>query len=497
MRNLGLVILAALAMAACGKSTDSGTDNGSGGDVPVGPDGVVLVDGVQAETSMDVDYPKECTTNADCEAKATAAGLDPTLAACDCNNACVQTTPMAQGGCREDKNCGSAAYCDPCNKVCKPKLLACQDCDNDYQCDPDTRCVGEFTYLGLGVSFEKKVCAPLCLTSTRVCTVEGAPVNSFVCADAAVDANYGACIPISLSCKDTVQKCNADSDCPDTVKQKCWTDLHICGCRDTLACDFGTYCNKNTHKCVPGCSSDTECGKDKICDLGECRDACTGSLTGSNVTGCPSELPSGFEDKAWDCVKGHCKIPGMCFQPTDCIEQETYCDADTHTCKKGCLIDFDCKTSAKICDTQAKVCIDKGCTGNFECGCGQVCNLGNDHCETAVGKYCEPCDQNNGDTACGEKTTMCIGFKDQKTNEDKGSYCMPPCGSDPDNPCPQGWQCEDVKDDKGVSQGKVCVRFCYVEVKGGCAMGQPSNFAEGAEPSGETSTTETASTSEI
>jgi hypothetical protein len=50
---------------------------------------------------------------------------------------------------------------------------------------------------------------------------------------------------------------------------------------------------------------------------------------------------------------------------------------------------------------------------------------------------------------------------------------MPPCSQDPENLCPQGWQCQDVKDDKGVSHGKVCIRFCYKEVMGGCAMGNP------------------------
>ena len=142
------------------------------------------------------------------------------------------------------------------------------------------------------------------------------------------------------------------------------------------------------------------------------------------------------------------------MSPIDCHEKETYCDANTRTCQPGCLLDFDCKSSARICDTSNKVCMDRGCTANYWCSCGQVCNLSNNKCETAVGKYCEVCDQQQ-DNPCGDKATMCIGFKDEKTNEDKGSYCMPPCGPDPDNPCPQGWQCEDVKDDKGAERGRI------------------------------------------
>lgn len=108
------------------------------------------------------------------------------------------------------------------------------------------------------------------------------------------------------------------------------------------------------------------------------------------------------------------------------------------------------------------------------------------------GKYCEPCNQDDGETACGEdKEIMCIGFQDKDGN-DKGSYCMPPCSQDPENPCPQGWQCQEIKDDQGKSYGKKCIRFCYQEVKGGCAIGQPSDFPDTAPDAA--GTTETAST---
>lgn len=478
------IIVFSLVFLGCSSGSVEG--DLTSGDVTAGGD-TVWSDTPSDSTSIEVAYPKECEKDEDCADKALSLGKDPANFACNCNYECIEVAPIKDGGCHLDKNCGSEAYCDPCTKTCKPKLLPCQPCTSDIQCDPDTRCVDSFSYMGIGITMKTKVCAPLCLVKTRVCTVEGAPPGSFVCADADVgDPAYGACIPISLNCEDTVKKCHDDSDCADPKKEKCWPDLHICGCRDTLSCDFGYYCNKHTHKCVEGCTSDTQCGAEKVCEAGECQEACTGSLANGNVKGCPEELPQGFEDKAYDCINGHCKIPGMCFQPIDCHEKENYCDAETHTCKPGCLFDFDCKSSAKICDTSTYPgkCVDRGCTGNFECGCGEVCKLDEEKCVPAEGKYCEPCDQQKGEEACGDKSILCIGFKDPETNEDKGSYCMPPCSPDPENPCPQGWQCQEVKDDKGISHGKVCIRFCYREVAGGCAIGQPKppESAEGTIP---------------
>ncbi len=462
--RLNLAISLAFAMlagaAACGGSKDK---NDAGGT----PDVVVNVDGVDPElpdgaTAEEVTPQRECESDAECIATK-GEGY-----ACNCEFKCILVPDRETGnGCTEDKNCGSEAFCDSCTKICRPLLPACEPCEKDEQCAGQmSHCVDTVTVAGITTTMNQKVCAPWCPLSTGACAVEGSVPGSYMCARVEDDAKNGVCVPNSLNCGNLPSRCETDADCgPD---EKCWTDLKTCGCRDALSCGFGQACHPTTHRCVDGCTADTECGSQKVCNAGLCQDACTGTLADKNVVGCDDPVP--MEGKEWDCVEGHCMVPGMCFSAIDCREPETYCNAGTRTCVSGCQIDYDCKQAAKICDTVANVCIDRGCDANFWCSCGQVCNLAESKCETAEGKYCDPCDQQQEDP-CGDKATMCIGFKDPKTDEDKGSYCMPPCGPDPKNPCPQGWQCQDVKDDKGVSQGKVCIRFCYQKVAGGCAMG--------------------------
>ncbi len=397
--------------------------------------------------------------------------------ACNCENKCI----AAQ--CREDPNCGSDKYCDPCYKVCLPKLPACARCDADSQCEGEwSRCVSEFSVAGLITTFPEPVCATWCPLTTGVCVVEGAPQGAYVCANIGDPVN-GVCVPAGLDCGQVGKKCESDADCPDPLKQKCWLDRHVCGCRDALSCAFGEACHPITHQCVPGCTSDVECGLGKVCTAGLCHDACSKTPDGI-VVGCDDPPP--IEGKAWDCDdKGHCYIPGMCFSPLDCREKETYCDTDTHECKPGCLIDYDCKSSAKICDPVGMTCLDKPCEGNYECACGEVCDLKDDPptCKAAEGNYCAPCDQQQGEKACGDKDTLCIEFQTED-GQSKGSYCMPPCGPDPENPCPQGWECTEIKDDQGKSYGKKCIRFCYHKIEG-CAIGNPPE----PEPSPETATT--------
>lgn len=384
--------------------------------------------------------------------------------ACNCEHKCISAQ------CLSDDNCGSDKYCDPCYKVCLQKLPACARCTADNQCEGlMTRCVKEVTVAGVTTVFPEAICAPWCPLATSVCAVEGAPQGAYICASIG-DPKDGVCVPESLDCGKVGKKCEKDEDCEDPIKQKCWPDRHVCGCRDALSCPFGEACHPLTHQCIPGCTTDVECGVGKVCAAGLCRDAC--KKEGDVVIGCDDPPP--MEGKEWDCdEKGHCYIPGMCFSPLDCREKETYCDTETHECKPGCLIDFDCKSSAKICDPISKKCLDKPCSGNFECACGEVCDLKADPptCKPAQGKYCEPCDPQKGEEACGDKDTLCVEFQTED-GQSKGAYCMPPCSEDPENPCPQGWQCQEIKDTQGNSYGKKCIRFCYHKIEG-CAIGNP------------------------
>lgn len=474
MRNVYKLFIVAAAftlMAGCGNSSVGQPDSGGKDSDQNGRDSTEDTD--KGTPTPDIPpITKECETDDDC---INSKGPDY---ACNCDFECVLVPDFEEeNGCREDKNCGSEKYCDPCGKVCRPLLPACGQCDYDEQCDGMmSRCVDSATVAGVTVSLPYKICAPWCPLSTKICAVADYPVGAYTCAEVG-DPSNGVCIPTNLDCGQTPESCKSDADCPKG--EKCYEDLRRCGCRDSLSCAFGEACHPITRTCIPGCTDDYECGAGKVCNAGLCSDACTGSLEDGNVFGCDDPVP--MEGKQWDCVDGHCKVPGMCFSPLDCQEPETYCDASTKTCRPGCLIDYDCGTSAKVCDTPNKVCVERGCTGNWMCACGQVCNLELQKCETAEGKYCEPCVQKQSEDdpePCEDPDILCIGFENPDTGEDLGSYCMPPCSADPENRCPQGWQCQDIKDSNGKSYGEKCVRFCFRKVQGGCAMGDAPDPAD-------------------
>jgi hypothetical protein len=130
-------------------------------------------------------------------------------------------------------------------------------------------------------------------------------------------------------------------------------------------------------------------------------------------------------------------------------------------CKPGCLEDIDCKTAKQICEN--KQCVVKPCKAAWSCPFGQMCQndagsatLG--ECYEPEGKYCDPCDGQDV-KSCGEGN-MCVNFQDEDGN-DKGAFCLVGCDlADPDNVCPQGWQCQELEDQDGKKQ-KMCARTCY------------------------------------
>ena len=54
---------------------------------------------------------------------------------------------------------------------------------------------------------------------------------------------------------------------------------------------------------------------------------------------------------------------------------------------------------------------------------------------------------------------MCLKLQDKDGN-DLGAFCFPACGPDKANACPQGWACDEIKDQDGKVQGEVCARDC-------------------------------------
>jgi hypothetical protein len=395
-----------LVLSCSGGSGDS--------DTPGGPDSVANEIGgsdsqVQpGDTSADSPAAPavECTVDEDC-----AGGR-----VCDCVGACVD--PGTQP-CEEDKNCGGGNYCDPCIKWCFKKKVLCQGCRSEHLCNPVT---GQCMPTGNQCDVDGSRCLDFVSGGSfcgQACLSDAGCPGGYTCQDL---TEFGfpvmQCIPISGNCG-LVGECDKDSDC-----------------------EFGSICNKDK-MCAPGCKQDTECPNDMVCSGFRCQPGC------DPVN---NPCPEGQEcDGA-----GHCKIPGGCIDYKDCLEPETYCNQDSHTCQPGCEMDIDCKSSAKICE--GSDCVAKGCDATYWCSFGEICELETAECIEPEEPFCEPGCQD--DAECGPEPSKCLNLQDEDGN-DMGPFCFPKCYDDPENPCPQGYQCTELQDQDGASMGKVCARACH------------------------------------
>lgn len=321
---------------------------------------------------------------------------------CDCLGRCVPPGVAGLPTCSEDINCGSGHFCDTCAGVCRAPKLLCEPCANDGECADDGACLDFIT----GGRFCLKACV----------ADNGCPQPGYQC-KAITGTVFSQCVPLSGSCEQPVL-CTLDGECP-----------------------FGEICDQGS--CGPGCVDDPSCPDAQVCTAFRCVSAC------SDSNPCPA-------DQLCD-ADGHCAIEGGCVEAQDCEEPETYCDLNTNLCVPGCLMDFDCKSSAKEC--VGGQCVEKGCAANYFCAFEEVCVLETGKCEPAPGPYCEPDCDPQSDTACGGKPNWCISLQDKDGN-DQGAFCFVACGPDPANACPQGYSCEQLTDQSGAVQGTVCMRDC-------------------------------------
>ena len=416
MKRMFLILI--VLFVGCGGSGSKGSGGGEA-DATGKPD-LFLHD--QTEGTGELDIPSEAPQQNQCQSDQDCKDLGKDYY-CNCKHQCIK------GECAENKNCGSDYYCDPCDKKCHPRSGVCEPCEEDYQCQEEMVCVKDV------------LSQPFC---AQQCVPHGSCPVKYKCMDVGL-GDVWACVPKSMSCGSTEQ-CKKDEDCP-----------------------FGQICHPDTHMCISAqCEKDNECPQGKVCEMGRCIDAC------SQASDCEkNQKPDWASDRPWICEEGHCKIEGACFTPYDCKEPETYCDGQTHQCKPGCKIDYDCKDASKICVNGH--CVDKGCEHNFDCAFGQVCNKATGKCEDAPEIFCKECtpDKQGQNLAgdCPDQTAICLTLKDKDGNE-KGSFCFPPCQGDPKgvDACPQGYQCAEIKvQNQQTGQSKVyhqCVRACYANQQG-------------------------------
>jgi hypothetical protein len=321
---------------------------------------------------------------------------------------------QGKGDCDEASECGSEQYCDPCLRKCLAPRNPCDPCTADIQCAKAEHGSACLPYASGGT-----FCGHACQSDV------GCP-KGFACKTVAglSPPQDKQCVPKTGTCGKSTDGCKLDSDCP-----------------------FTKICNAEFGVCIKGCAAKESCPTGKVCSLFRCSDPCTGD---SECAKLASEAK---------CDGGICKIPGGCLGPPDCPDKATYCDLKAHKCKPGCQVDPDCKETAKKCEAGA--CVEKGCLENWECAFEQVCDTTVGKCKKAEGKFCAKCDSKDAKaTACDGEPNKCFAFED-KDGKKLGEFCAVVCSSAASGACPQGYQCQEVPDDKGNPIGKFCMRQCW------------------------------------
>ena len=342
-----------------------------------------------------------CTLLSPCEG-----GIDGTCTdgfICNCEGLCVSQTGNP---CQNDLQCQVSEYCDACKGQCQARVAPCQPCTDSASCER-----------------RDDLCAPVGergeLACLRACVGQGTCDNlgpGYICQTVANQGDF--CIPESGECT-ALTECQRDAECPS-----------------------GQFCN-DRFQCQPGCIDDTSCSDGLICQGLRCAPLCT-TNEDCVAEGAVCEMD------------GRCRIPGGCQSSRDCNEAETYCNLDTLLCVSGCQIDDDCLDANKECIGGR--CRPRGCSRNFQCGFGQVCDLESSMCVMAEGRHCEAgCDPMSPDTSCGSEGQRCLSLQDEEENP-LGDFCFEPCQAEP-NPCPQGYSCQTLED-PNAGEIKLCIRRC-------------------------------------
>jgi hypothetical protein len=404
--------------ASGAEGMNTSTDGGSMGDEPVGPSSCSTDEDCQAGQLCDQESMScrlGCSSDLDCgptsaciNALCTPLPSCADGASCDANSMCNcddRCVPMVGNPCTQDNMCPVSEYCNTCEGQCKPRVAPCAPCASTLSCErPADLCAG------IGAQAQD-----VCL---RACAGQGTCDNlgpGYECQDFD-GATY--CIPASGTCEG-LTGCSLDSECPPdqfcNERQQCQP-----GCEEDTSCPNGQLCQGL--RCAPPCTVDTECGQEgAVCD-----------------------------------DEGRCQIPGGCQSSRDCSEAETYCDLDQLRCVSGCQVDDDCLNAAQEC--LGGRCRPRGCSGNYQCAFGEVCDLESRSCQRAEGRHCEAdCDPEAAETACGEMGQRCLSLKDEE-DMDLGSFCFEPCQPEP-NACPQGYSCTPIED-PNAGEISLCVRRC-------------------------------------
>ena len=225
------------------------------------------------------------------------------------------------------------------------------------------------------------------------------------------------------------------------------------------------------------CSSDTQCKSGFFCDpaTGACRcaaDSSCGAAEMCNSAGfCQPRLRC---DSTADCADGSLcdTVSGVCIPSGSCSSLDVQCKAGEvckdFACVPGCRHDGDCEAPADVCrpcpaGTPAascpvgSVCVRGKCDTQLTCRYGDLCSpdgTGDNVCTPDTrGPYCQSCVRSGGTVSyCPDATghgngNYCLIDTSRPLGQAFycGVNCLPATPGGPDQDCPFGYTCRDVR----------------------------------------------------
>jgi hypothetical protein len=352
----------------------------------------------------------QCTFDQQCASvtgKTHCDGASGTCVACNANIDCVTSV-------------GTGHFCDA--HLCKP---GCQK-DTDCSASAGERCDGA-TAGAPGRCIQCKTNQE-CSSSAPACDDTGHCVGCFGTTQTAANSTCGAGTP---ECDLNSKTCVACLPANDATGQDCGYPVN--GVRDPHNAQI---CNPGTHACVPGCTTDAQCGcprnpspngPESSCGRNPDREHCDPKRTtmdnASSMGACVQCRPAHNEDCAYK-VKG-----SQLYSGAYASMNGAHCQNDV--CIEGCDTDADCPTSrschlGKPGDALNHKCVECACdvTGADPTYC-EVTSTGQSACaNTAAGNP----------RVCDKATLLC-----RKKRQNEQCTASSECGDlDPNNLCPSG-----------------------------------------------------------
>lgn len=353
-----------------------------------------------ADDGSSFELKESCATAALCNAEAESCKTGCTPGSKTCDGDTLRVCSADQTGFVDDQTC-QAGLCDAANKECDVCVPGAKTCDQNKvrTCNSN------------GQTYAVQACA----APNSICTGKGNCVQCTAgspCAQPSNPCFDATCDLAAGSCQSTPKR--AGIKCPTGVcdgRGECLQCLEDIDCQGTAK-----RCSRN--RCV-ACTSDSDCGQGKACQLNTCVDkvVCGDGI----VNGSEQCDPGVLGTSPWKCNSSNCQkktIYTSCATSSDCSAGELclgqslgavyictkFCDMpDRVGSESGCPATSGGLTA--MCGGGLTYCMAANCTRDSDCAPGLSCFTG------ATPSYCMGC-RTDGDCPSGKRCVIASGGQD-------------------------------------------------------------------------------------